>query len=113
MERSQHRIGGARCAVLLGRVSFALQLQKVAQKRYRSAMTDLLDRAIAAARSLPPDAQDHIARLVLELASDEDQAVIQLTPEEAASFDESFAQAARGEFATDEQIRAIWAKHGL
>jgi hypothetical protein len=43
----------------------------------------------------------------------EDQPVLQLSAEEAASFDESPAQAGRGEFATDEQVRAIWAKHGL
>jgi hypothetical protein len=43
----------------------------------------------------------------------ENQPVLQLSAEEAASFDESLAQADRGEFATDEQVRAIWAKHGL
>ena len=43
----------------------------------------------------------------------EDQLVLQLSAEEEASFDESLAQADRGEFATDEQVRAIWAKHGL
>jgi hypothetical protein len=43
----------------------------------------------------------------------EDQPVLQLSAEEAASFDESLAQADRGEFATDQQVRAIWAKHGL
>ncbi|MCQ4188185.1 hypothetical protein [Methylocystis suflitae] len=37
----------------------------------------------------------------------------QLNPEEEASFEESLAQAERGEFATDDQVRAIWAKHGL
>jgi predicted transcriptional regulator len=39
--------------------------------------------------------------------------MIQLTVEEEASFEESLEQAERGEFATDEQVRAIWAKHGL
>jgi hypothetical protein len=39
--------------------------------------------------------------------------VIQLTAEEDASFDQSLAQAERGEFATDEHMLAIWAKHGL
>jgi hypothetical protein len=76
-------------------------------------MTELLERAVEAARNLPADMQDEIARLVLQLAGEDDRAVVPLTPEEAASFDESLAQAARGEFATDEQVRAIWAKHGL
>ena|ERR1700677_2055846 len=48
----------------------------------------------------------------LQLAG-EDQPMIQLTVEEEASFEESLEQAERGEFATDEQVRAIWAKHGL
>jgi hypothetical protein len=43
----------------------------------------------------------------------EDRSVLKLSAEEAVSFDESLAQADRGEFATDEQVRAIWAKHGL
>jgi hypothetical protein len=76
-------------------------------------MTELLERAVAAARSLPADRQDEIARLVLQLARNEDLPAIQLTPEDEASFDESFAQATRGEFASDEQVQAIWAKHGL
>ena len=56
--------------------------------------------------------QDDLARILLQLAG-EDQPVIQLTAEEDASFEESLAQAERGVFATDEQVRAIWAKHGL
>ena len=35
------------------------------------------------------------------------------TPEEDAAVAASKAAAARGEFATDEQVRAVWAKHGL
>jgi hypothetical protein len=75
-------------------------------------MTKLLDQAFEAARSLPPAMQDDMARLIMALAGEERPAV-QLTAEEEASFDESLAQAERGEFAADEQIRAIWAKHGL
>lgn len=75
-------------------------------------MTKLLDRAVAAARALPPETQDEIARLLLQCVG-EDQPVIPLTAEEEASLEDSIAQAARGEFATDEQVRAIWAKHGL
>lgn len=75
-------------------------------------MTVLLDQAIASVRDLPDEAQDALARMLLEFAG-HDQAVIELTEEEAASFDESLAQADRGEFASDDEVRAIWAKHGL
>ena len=37
----------------------------------------------------------------------------ELTPEEAAELDASLDEAAQGEFATDEEVRAVWAKHGL
>ena len=76
-------------------------------------MTKLLDQALKAARTLPPDAQDDIARVVLRLAGADDAALVPLTPEEEAAIAASKAAAARGEFATDEQVRAVWAKHGL
>ncbi|CAO4171788.1 hypothetical protein [Methylorubrum aminovorans] len=72
-------------------------------------MTDLLDKAITAVRNLPPEAQDAIARLVLSYASEE-QAVYRFTPEEEAEQDEADAAEARGDFATDDEVRAIWAK---
>ena len=56
--------------------------------------------------------QDEVARLLLQFIGEE-QPVIQLTPEEVASFAESRAQAARREFATDQQVRAVWATYGL
>ena len=76
-------------------------------------MTKLLDRALEAARSLPPAAQDDIARIVLRLAGADDETPVPLTPEEEAAIAVSKAAAARGEFATDEQVRSAWAKHGL
>ena len=75
-------------------------------------MTELLERAVKATRNLPATLQDDIARVMLALAGEE-QPLVQLTPEEELSFAESLAQAAGREFASDEQIRAIWAKHGL
>lgn len=73
-------------------------------------MTALLDQAIASVRDLPDDAQDAVARMLLDLVAEDP---VELTAAEAASFDESLAQAERGEFASDEAVRAIWAKHGL
>jgi hypothetical protein len=75
-------------------------------------MTKLFEHAVDAARALPPAMQDDVARLLLQFLGEE-QPIVQLTPEEVASLAESRAQAARGEFATDEQVRAVWAKHGL
>ena len=75
-------------------------------------MTELLERAVATVRAMPPQTQDDIARLVLQLASD-DEPKISLTEAERAAIALSKAAAARGDFATDEQVRAMWAKHGL
>jgi hypothetical protein len=87
-------------------------LSAAARKRYLAVMTKLLDRAVEAARGLPPETQDEIARLVLQIAGDE-QPPIALTVEEREALATSKAAAARGEFATDEQVRAVWAKYGL
>jgi hypothetical protein len=76
-------------------------------------MTKLLEQAVKMARSLSPDAQDDIARVVLQLAGADDQPPVTLTSDEQAAINASKAAAARGEFATDEQVRAVWAKHGL
>jgi hypothetical protein len=76
-------------------------------------MTKLLDKAVAALRSLPAETQDDIARAVLLLTGHDDQTPYKLTSEEDTIIAASLAEAARGEFATDDEIRAIWAKHGL
>jgi predicted transcriptional regulator len=67
-------------------------------------------KAIETVRGLPPEVQDDLARILL---AGKDQPVVQLSAAEEASLAESLAQADRGEFATDEQIRAIWAKYDL
>jgi hypothetical protein len=74
-------------------------------------MTKLLDQALEAVRALPSDVQDDIARIVLQLARGDVEPVA-LSPDERAAISVSKSAAARGEFATDEQVRAVWAKHG-
>jgi len=76
-------------------------------------MTKLLDQALEAVRRLPPDAQDDIARVVLRPAGADDDPPVLLTPKEHAAVAASKEAAARGEFATDDQLRAVWAKHCL
>jgi hypothetical protein len=75
-------------------------------------MTKLLDKALESVRGLPRELQDEFARMLLELAGDDAEPVA-LSSEESAALSASRAAAARGEFATEEQVRAIWAKHGL
>ncbi|MGH7226581.1 MAG: hypothetical protein ACRELF_25475 [Gemmataceae bacterium] len=76
-------------------------------------MTKLLDDALEAARNLPPDDQDSIARVVLRLTGMDDEPPVELSTDERAAIAASKAAARRGEFATDDQVRATWAKHGL
>ncbi|MBZ9671215.1 hypothetical protein [Mesorhizobium sp. ES1-3] len=75
-------------------------------------MTDLLEKAVAVARVLSPAMQDEIARAMLMLAAEESEPVL-LTPDERAAIARSRSAAARGEFATDDEVRAMWAKYDL
>jgi hypothetical protein len=75
-------------------------------------MTKLLQQAIEAARRLPPEEQDDIARAIIQLAGAGDATPVPLTAEERAAVDKSKAAAARREFATEKEVRAVWAKHG-
>lgn len=73
-------------------------------------MTDLLEKAVETARSLAPDLQDDLARVVLALAGG-GEPVVDLTPEEEADLEDAMAEMARGEFATEEQVKAVFAKY--
>lgn len=75
-------------------------------------MTDLLEQAIERVRTFPPEAQDDFARVLLRLAGDETDTVA-LTEDERAAIAASKAAAARGDFATDEEVQAVWTKYGL
>ena len=75
-------------------------------------MTRLLDQAIETVSALPDEAQDDLARILLQFAGVEQPPYV-LTAEEEADIDASLAEAERGEFATDEEVRTMWAKHGL
>jgi hypothetical protein len=76
-------------------------------------MTKLLDDAVAAVRNLLPAEQDQIARAMLRLTGTDDEPPVTLSADERAAITASKAAAARGEFASDEQVRTTWAKHGL
>lgn len=75
-------------------------------------MTELFKKAVEATERLPAALQDEIARAMLAMA-EWDDSVVDLSLEEEASMAESLAQAERGEFASDKEVAAVWAKHGL
>jgi hypothetical protein len=76
-------------------------------------MTKLMEEAIdSLRRDVPAGCQDDVARAVMRLTG-KDPSIYQLTPDDEADLDEADAEIARGEFATDEQVLAMWAKHAL
>jgi hypothetical protein len=70
-------------------------------------MTKLFEKALHAAQRLPAADQDEIAQLILSWMGDEGE------PEEINAADlpgvlEGLAQAGRGEFASDEEVEAVF-----
>lgn len=75
-------------------------------------MTRLLEEAFSKVSTLSDSEQDELARTLLELAG-VNQQPLQLTAAEEADLAEAEAEIARGELATGDEVRAMWAKHGL
>jgi hypothetical protein len=71
-------------------------------------MTKLLEEALATGSSLSDETQDELARLLLLFAGVE-QEPLRLSEAEKKDLDEADAEIARGEFATDEEVRTLWA----
>lgn len=74
-------------------------------------MTKLLEKAIAKVRELPEEDQDTVAVAVLAMA--EETPIVDLDDETRAAIREGLDQARRGEFVSDEEIEALWKRHGL
>ena len=76
-------------------------------------MTKLLDQALKVAGRLSEDEQDEIARVVIQLAGEDSLPPLPLSDQERDAIARSKAAAERGDFATDEEVRAVWSRHGL
>lgn len=74
-------------------------------------MTKLLEKAVEAARRLPQDQQDEIAGAILQLLGSDGGPEVSLNPQERAAIARSREAAARGEFASEEDVRSVWARH--
>jgi hypothetical protein len=69
-------------------------------------VTELFDRAVQVLRGLPPDAQDALARTLLQWAEN-DPSIVWLSPGEEESSRALSLELEPGEFADDDGIRAI------
>jgi hypothetical protein len=72
-------------------------------------MTKLMDKALAAVGRWPATRQDEAAELLLALDRLGDTSYV-ASEGELAAIDEALAQVERGEFATDAQVEAAYAR---
>lgn len=73
-------------------------------------MTKLLEQAIDKVSRLDAELQDDIARAMLALAGELDAQPMPLTANERAAIARSLDAADRGEYASEDEVRALWAR---
>jgi predicted transcriptional regulator len=79
---------------------------------YDASMTKVLEDAIEKVRKLPEDRQAYIAEVLEQIAAAGGDPFIVPEAHRAAVL-EGLGQAERGEFASDEEMAALWKKCGL
>ena len=79
---------------------------------YIGAMIKVLEEAIEKVKKLPEDRQVYVAE-VLEQIEAAGSDVFDVPDEHRAAVLEGLGQAKRGEFASDEEMAALWKKYGL
>jgi predicted transcriptional regulator len=73
-------------------------------------MTKLLEKAIERARSLAEDEQDALALAMMNIA---EESVEPLDDATRKAIRRGLEQAKRGQFASDEEVAALWRRYGL
>ena len=76
-------------------------------------MIKVLQDAIDKIKKLPEDRQAYAAEILQQIAADADDGVFQIPDDHLPGVLEGLAQAERGEFASDEEMAALWKKTGL
>jgi len=71
-----------------------------------------IEAVLGRVRTWPSERQEDAARILLEMEAHGTE-VYRLSDEERAEIEASIAEADRGEFATDEEMAALWKKCGL
>jgi len=76
-------------------------------------LSNRMQRALNAVRDLSPEHQDLLAAELMEHARLLAQPPTKLSLEERAELEADLAAARRGEFASDAEVSAMYARHGL
>ena len=84
-------------------------MDKEARYDIMAHMTKKLEDAITKVRQLPEDDQDMAADVLLSMIAEP----APLDDEARSAIREGLDQARRGEFVPDEEIQALWKRHGL
>ena len=79
---------------------------------YTGSMSKLLEDAIRKVRELPEADQDEVAEMLLPIAAKRQRA-IELDEDTRAAIQNGRAQARRGEFVSDEDMRGFFERHGV
>ena len=74
-------------------------------------MSHKIDQAIEAIRKLPQERQDEIAEILLVMGGE--GSVHILSDQERAAIEEAREEVARNGVASEEDVAAMWKKHGL
>ncbi len=75
-------------------------------------MTKLMQKAVETISILPEDRQDELARMLIHAAVQGANPYV-LTAEERSAVEGGLAEARRGEFASDQEVDAVYAKYGV
>ena len=81
------------------------------ETRYNLAMISALKQMLQTIESWPPEDQQALAEAAREIEA-ERTGVYVMSPEEESAVEEGLTQADRGEFASDDEIAALWRRHG-
>ena len=75
-------------------------------------MTKVLEDVLEKVRRLPEDRQAYVAEVLEQIVASESDPFV-VPDEHRAAVLEGLAEAERGEFATDQEMAALWKKCGL
>ena len=88
---------------------FTALSRRPAQHYYSSMTKSQIESVLERVKTWPPERQEDAARVLLAMEA-EDAGPYGLSPEERADLQAALAEAERGEFASDEEVAAVFSR---